>query len=86
MAGPSRRAWIASLIIAVAVLVWTEVVMVGGLSLGVFPEAGIDPLFAPLATLVLALAAIWFVAWSFSLVGRLLSNVRRVFTRSSRQQ
>ncbi len=86
MAGPSRRAWIASLIIVVAVLVWTEVVMVGGLSLGAFPEAGMDPLFAPLATLLLALAAIWLLAWPFSVLGRLLSNVRRVFTRSSRAQ
>ncbi len=79
MAGPSRRAWIASLIVVAVILVWTEVVMVGGLSFGVLPEAGMDGWLGPFATLVFALAAIWSLAWAFSVLGRLLSNVRRVF-------
>ncbi len=86
MAGPSRRAWVVSLIVVAVILIWTEVVMVGGLSLAVFPEAGIDGWWGPLTTLVFALAAIWLLAWAFPVLGRLLSNVRRVFTRSKRPQ
>lgn len=82
MVGPSRCAWIASFLVVALIFGWTEVVMVGGLSLGVFPEAGMHPMLAPLATLVFALAAIWLLAWLFSILGRLLSSARRTMRKS----
>lgn len=84
MAGTSRRAWIASFIIVALILIWTEFVMVGALSLGVFPGAGIDGWWAPLATLVFALAAIWLLAWVFTVLGRIEGG--RVRASGSRQK
>ena len=74
----------ASAAVVALLLFWTEFVMVGALSLGVFPSAGIEGLWAPLATLICALAAIWLLAWVLALVGHLSSDLRETVSRGQR--
>ena len=74
----------ASAAVVALVLFWTEFIMVGALSLGVFPSAGIDGPWAPLATLMCALAATWLLAWVLALLGHLSSDLWETVSRDQR--
>jgi hypothetical protein len=49
--------------------------MVGGLTLGVFHDMGIQGWWAPAATLVFAFAAVWLLASVLTLLRNLLSRL-----------
>lgn len=65
---PARRAWVISAILVGFVLFVTEFILVLGLTLGVFYEMGFEGWWAPIATIVFALAAVWLLAWLIALV------------------
>ncbi len=72
---PSGKALAIAAVLVVAVLFVTEFIAVGALTLGFFHDRlGLGSWLAPLATLVVGLAATWLLALVLTAITRLVSR------------
>ena len=76
----SKAAWLAAIFVVGLFLFVTEVILVLGVTLGVFYEGlgitGLDGWLAPVMTVLCAGFAVWLLAMAFMLLGRIAAIAR----------